>query len=135
MSNDSANAEFPHFNRLAERFGIHFNLDDRNQVIGNNYEQGAFTMTGQDGIFKTTHKIYIKELSTLKLSDPAKPRFIDKGDVIMAVSKIGKGTVYAVGDPWFYNEYLDGRKLPAEYENFNAASDLVKWIITEIKVL
>lgn len=143
MSNDSANAEFPHFNGLAERFGIHFNQDCRNPVIGHNYEQGAFTMTGAGGnvrppaewIFKTTHKIYIKELSTLKLSPPARPVYTDKGDVIMAVSRIGKGTIFAVGDPWFYNEYLDGRKLPAEYENYNAASDLVKWIITEIKVL
>jgi len=135
MSNDSANAEFTHFNKLAERFGIHFNLDDRNKVVGNNYEQGAFIMTGQDGIFKTTHKIYIKELSTLRLSGAARPRYTDKGDVIMATARIGKGTVFAVGDPWFYNEYLDGRKLPAEYENFNAANDLVKWIITEINAL
>jgi unsaturated rhamnogalacturonyl hydrolase len=135
MSNDSGNAEFLHFNKLAGTFGIHFNLDDRNQVTGNNYEQGAFTMTGQDGIFKTSHKIYIKELSTLKLTGPARPVFTDKGDVIMAVAKIGKGTVFAVGDPWFYNEYLDGRKLPADYENYQAASDLVKWITTEIKLL
>jgi unsaturated rhamnogalacturonyl hydrolase len=135
MSNDSANAEFTHFNKLASAFGIHFNFDDHNKVIGNNYEQGAFIMTGQDGIFKTTHKIYIKELSTLRLSDPAKARYTDKGDVIMATARIGKGAVFAVGDPWFYNEYLDGRKLPAEYENFNAANDLVKWIITEINVL
>jgi len=92
-------------------------------------------MTGQDGIFKTTHKIYIKELSTLRLSGAARPRYTDKGDVIMATARIGKGTVFAVGDPWFYNEYLDGRKLPAEYENFNAANDLVKWIITEINAL
>jgi unsaturated rhamnogalacturonyl hydrolase len=144
MSNDSANAEFLHFNKLAERFGIHFNLDDRNQVMGNNFEQGAFSMTGQDGIFKTTRKIYIKEISTLRLSEPARARYTapkagnggDKTpDVIMATAKIGKGIVFAVGDPWFYNEYLDGRKLPAEYENFNAANDLVKWIITEINAL
>jgi unsaturated rhamnogalacturonyl hydrolase len=130
MSNDSANAEFLHFNQLAEKFGIHFNMDNRNQVVGSNYEQGALVMTGQDGIFRTTRKIYIKELSTLRLNAPAKARFTDKGDVIMAVSQIGKGKVFAVGDPWFYNEYLDGRKLPAEYENFNAANDLVKWLIT-----
>jgi unsaturated rhamnogalacturonyl hydrolase len=142
MSNDSANAEFLHFNKLASAFGIHFNLDDRNQVIGNNFEQGAFVMTGQDGIFKTTHKIYIKEISTLSLSSPARARYTAPKtgggagtDVIMATARIGKGTVFAVGDPWFYNEYLDGRKLPAEYENFNAANDLVKWIITEINAL
>lgn len=144
MSNDSANAEFLHFNKLASTFGIHFNLDDRNKVMGDNYEQGAFIMTGQDGIFKTTHKVYIKELSTLRLSEPARARYSvpkigDGGDktpdVIMATARIGKGTVFAVGDPWFYNEYLDGRKLPAEYENFNAANDLVKWIIAEINTL
>lgn len=142
MSNDSANAEFLHFNKLAEKFGIHFNLDDRNQVVGNNYEQGAFIMTGQDGIFKTTHKIYIKELSTLRLSGTARARYSapktgggGDQDVIMATARVGKGMVFAVGDPWFYNEYEDGRKLPAEYENFNAANDLVKWIITEINAL
>jgi len=134
MSNDSANAEFPHFNRLAEKFGIHFNDDCYHKVIGNNYEQGAFTMTAQDGIFKTSSKIYIKELSTLRLKEPARQHFTDKGDnIIMAVARIGKGTVFAVGDPWFYNEYLDGRKLPAEYENFKAAADLVKWLIGQAR--
>ena len=52
-------------------------------------------------------------------------------DVIMATARIGKGTVFAVGDPWFYNEYLDGRRLSPEYENFNAANDLVKWLIKQ----
>jgi len=132
MSNDSGNAEFTHFNRLAEKFGIQFNMDSRNKVIGNKFEMGAFHMTVQDGIFKTTKKIYIKELSTLKLKDPAKAHFTESGDVIMAVTKLGKGTVFAVGDPWLYNEYVDGRKLPAEYENFNAAKDLVKWLVEQI---
>jgi unsaturated rhamnogalacturonyl hydrolase len=131
MSNDSGNAEFPHFNRLAEAFGIHFNEDSRNKVIGNKFEMGAFTMTAQDGIFKTTRKIYIKEISTLRVHDPAKAHFTEGGDVIMATAKIGKGTVFAVGDPWFYNEYTDGRKLPAEYQNFNAAKDLAKWLIQQ----
>ena len=128
MSNDSANAEFAHFNRLAEKFGIHFNEDCYHKVVGNNYQQGAFTMTAQDGIFKTSTKIYIKELSTLQLKEPAVQLFTDQSVNIMAVAKVGKGTVFAVGDPWFYNEYLDGRKLPAEYENFKAATDLVKWL-------
>jgi unsaturated rhamnogalacturonyl hydrolase len=37
--------------------------------------------------------------------------------------------VFAVGDPWFYNEYIDGRKIPPYFENYKAAEDLVKWII------
>jgi unsaturated rhamnogalacturonyl hydrolase len=38
-----------------------------------------------------------------------------------------------VGDPWLYNEYLDGRKLPAEYPNYKAAEDIVKWLLTQSK--
>ena len=56
-----------------------------------------------------------------------------EGDIIMAVARYGKGTVFAVGDPWLYNEYLDGRKLPAEYPNYRAAEDLAKWLLTQSK--
>jgi unsaturated rhamnogalacturonyl hydrolase len=51
----------------------------------------------------------------------------------MAVAKYGKGTVFAVGDPWLYNEYTDGRKLPPEYDNFKAAQDLALWSIQQAK--
>ncbi|HXB94119.1 MAG TPA: DUF4350 domain-containing protein, partial [Puia sp.] len=131
MANDSANCEFTHFNRLAARFGIQFNFDCYHKVIGNQFDMGAFTMTVQDSIFKTTKKIYIKELSTLRLSGPARPVFTDAGNTIMAVARVGKGTVFAVGDPWFYNEYTDGRKLPPDYENFNAARDLAQWLLRQ----
>lgn len=131
MSNDSANCEFLHFNRLAARFGIRFNYDCYHKVTGNHFEMGAFTMTVQDAIFKTTKKIYIKELSTLQLSGPAKPVFTDAGHTIMAVTRLGKGTVFAVGDPWFYNEYTDGRKLPPDFENYNAARDLAQWLLRQ----
>lgn len=133
MANDSANCEFTHFNRLAGRFGIQFNYDDYHKVIGDQFEMGAFTMTPPNAIFLTTKKIYIKELSTLELSDPAKPVFTDAGHNIMAVARVGKGTVFAVGDPWFYNEYTDGRKLPADFENYNAARDLAQWLLQQAK--
>ncbi|MBS1661355.1 MAG: glycoside hydrolase family 88 protein [Bacteroidetes bacterium] len=132
MGNDSANMEFTHFNELASRFGVHFNFDDYHKVIGSQFEMGAFAMTVQDSIFKTTKKIYIKELSTLKLDGPAKPHFSDGGNVIMAVARVGKGTVFVVGDPWLYNEYTDGRKLPSDFENYNAARDLTQWLIRQI---
>jgi unsaturated rhamnogalacturonyl hydrolase len=133
MGNDSANCEFPHFNHLAERFGIHFNFDDYHKVTGNHYEMGAFVLPENDPIFRTTKKIYIKELSTLQLSGDAKPVFTDSGNTIMAVVRVGKGAVFAVGDPWFYNEYTDGRKLPADFENYNAARDLAKWLLNQAK--
>jgi unsaturated rhamnogalacturonyl hydrolase len=52
----------------------------------------------------------------------------------MAVAKLGRGTVFAVGDPWFYNEYLDGRKLPPTFDNYKAARDLSSWLIQQIPV-
>jgi len=134
MANDSANCEFTHFNRLAARFGIQFNFDDYHKVTGNQFEMGAFdrvSMTAQDAIFPNTKKIYIKELSTLSLSGPAKAVFTDAGHTIMAVARVGKGSVFAVGDPWFYNEYTDGRKLPADFENYNAARDLAQWLLQQ----
>ncbi len=131
MSNDSANAEFEHFNMLAATFGIQFNFDDYHKVIGNNYAMGAFEIPGSDTIFRTAHEVYIKELSTLRLRSPARAHFTDDGHVIMAVARVGKGTVFAVGDPWFYNEYTDGRKLTPDFENYNAARDLVQWLLRQ----
>ena len=80
-------------------------------------------------VFKNVNKIYLKEISTLSLSRKAKPVLINGKDVIMASVKYGKGFVFAVGDPWFYNEYFDNRKLPAGFENFKAAKNLFKWLL------
>jgi len=41
------------------------------------------------------------------------------------------GNSVAVGDPWLYNEYVDGRKLPADFQNYQAAEDLVKWLLKQ----
>jgi len=132
MTNDSGNAEFTHFNRVPEKFGMHFNENSINHVTGNQYEMGALTIQPGDAIFKTAKKVYIKELATLTVKAPAIAHYKNAaGDVIMATAKIGKGAVFAVGDPWFYNEYLDGRKLPASYENHHAAADLVQWLLKQ----
>lgn len=133
LQNDKGNSEIEKFNTLTERFGIHFNEDSRNHVEGKQFEQGALYLPAGNPVFAHTKKIYIKEISTLKLSPPATSVFNDKGDVIMAVSKVGKGAVFAVGDPWFYNEYLDGRRLSPDFENYQAASDLADWMIREAK--
>lgn len=131
MTNDYTNAELTKFNTISERFGIHFNSDMINTVPNGNYETASFTIPAKHPIFKTSKKVYIKEISTLKLSKPAKPAFTSGKNVVMATAKVGRGTVFAVGDPWFYNEYVDGRKLPAQYENFKAATDLVNWLISQ----
>ena len=131
MGNDVGNAEFDHFNQLAGKFGIRFNKDSRNRVQGNEFATGAIVAPDGHPIFRTAKKLYLKEISTLALTEPARPAIKDSGDVIMATAKFGKGTVFAVGDPWLYNEYVDGRKLPPEYDNFKAATDLVKWLIAQ----
>lgn len=129
LENDSANAEFSHFNKLSEKFGIHFNGDSRNRVQGKNWEQGTFRIPAGHEIFQAGRQVYIKELSTLTLKAPARAVYKDGDYVIMAVAEVGKGKVFAVGDPWFYNEYVDGKKLPASFQNYEAATDLTQWLI------
>ena len=133
FANDSNNVEFTRYNQLAEKFGIHFNENYRNMVKGNEYKTGTFNIAPGHEIFKTATKIYLKEICTLNVKSPAKSMLTDNGDVIMAVSKVGKGTVFAVGDPWLYNEYIDGRKIPMELQNYKAAEDLVQWLIKQSK--
>jgi unsaturated rhamnogalacturonyl hydrolase len=129
MGNDFGNCEFDHFNNLAREFGILFNKDSVNHVDGNNFEMGKINIDENSPVFMNARKVYLKEISTLSLTSPARSVQQWKGNKVMAVAKFGKGTVFAVGDPWFYNEYTDGRKLPAEFENFRAAKDLTFWLL------
>jgi lysophospholipase L1-like esterase len=129
MENDKGNSEFEHFNQLAARFGVHFNEDSRNKVTGNAYDMGKFDSFPDHPLFKGVKQIYMKEISTLKVQDPAAPLFMDKGDVIIAFAKVGNGAVFAVGDPWLYNEYITHRKLPEAFENDKAAENLFRWLL------
>lgn len=131
MGNDAANAEFDRFNELATRFGISFNKDSKNRVQGNDFAMGSVMVESGNPILKTARRLYLKEISTLALSPPAKPLMRLGGDVIMATARLGQGVVFAIGDPWLYNEYVDGRKLPPEFENYKAARDLSRWLLIQ----
>jgi unsaturated rhamnogalacturonyl hydrolase len=133
MGNDAGNAEFDRLNELAKQFGIQFNKDSRNRVQGNHYQTGRLTVPSPHPIFHGARNLFLKEVSTLRLSSPARPLLQDSGDTIMAVAKFGRGTVFAVGDPWLYNEYTDGRRLPAEYDNYQAAVDLSRWLVQQTR--
>jgi len=133
MANDLGNCDLEHFNILAAKFGVQFNLDSVNHVEGNKFEQGMVLVKGPNDVLKTAKTLYLKEISTLKLSPPAKPLLEHNGSVIMATVKFGKGSVFVVGDPWLYDEYTDGRKLPAEYDNFKAAKDLSRWLLSQTR--
>ncbi|WP_295768254.1 glycoside hydrolase family 88 protein [uncultured Mucilaginibacter sp.] len=132
LHNDTGNAEFKNFNTLMSKFGMPFKENSINHVAGQQFQQGAVKIPAGNPVFKTAKKIYIKEISTFNLSAPAKPVLNHNGEVVVAMAKYGKGTVIAVGDPWFYNEYLDGRKLTPDLENFKAANDLVAWLADQI---
>lgn len=133
MGNDKGNAEFEHFNTLAGAFGIHFNEDCVNHVIGENHEPGKIPLPGGDPIFKQPLLLYMKDVSSLSLKDPARPAIRHGDTVIAATSRYGKGVVFAVGDPWIYNEYIDDHKLPVEFQNTPGAESLVAWIRSQVQ--
>jgi unsaturated rhamnogalacturonyl hydrolase len=134
MENDVTNSEFDHFNTMSERFGIHFNPVMRNKVDGDKWEMATVMIPAETGVFEHPHKAYLKEICTIRISGPAKAVVTDQGDVLMAVSKYGKGSVFAVVDPWLYNEYVDRRnKLPVDYDGFAAAIDLAGWAVRQAK--
>jgi unsaturated rhamnogalacturonyl hydrolase len=129
LGNDKGKAEFEHLNGLAERFGIHFIENSRNRVTGRQFEIGTFDTFPDHPLFKGVNKIFIKELSTLQIEKPATAVLTEGGDVIMAFSPFGNGCVFAVGDPWYYNEYMDQCRLPAGYDNAKAAENLFRWLL------
>ena len=131
MANDAGNAELKNFNRIAGKFGVQFNEDNYNMVQKDQYPQGEVTAPEGSPVFKTGRKFYIKEVSTLKLSAPATAVLTKEGKNIAAIARYGKGSVFVIGDPWLYNEYIDGRKLPADFENYEAADDLAKWLLQQ----
>jgi hypothetical protein len=134
MANDSANVELKHFNTLAEKFGIHFNDDLRNHVKDDyHFQDGAFNVKSDNPLLKTAKKIYMKDICSLTISPPTDAALKDGDATIIAISHYGKGTVVAVGDPWLYNEYTNGR-LPADFENDKAANDLAAWLLKQVRV-
>jgi Predicted unsaturated glucuronyl hydrolase involved in regulation of bacterial surface properties, and related proteins len=132
MENDGPNAEFTHFDTLSDRFGVHFNDVLVNHVIGNDYPSGDLEIPEGTGVFEHSHLAYMKDTCTISPTKPAKGIVMKKGHVMIAVAKYGKGTVFAVVDPWFYNEYVDRRNhLPLKYDNFAAAIDLAGWAVRQ----
>jgi len=131
MENDSGNSEFEHFNMLSEKFGVHFNAVLRNRVDGSKWEMGKVSVPADIPVFSGAHTFYMKEISTITPHSPAKAMVTDAGDVLMTITKFSKGTVFAMTDPWLYNEYTDGIKLPPEYENYEGGKELARWLLEQ----
>jgi lysophospholipase L1-like esterase len=131
MGNDKGNAEFEHLNGLARRFGIHFNEDSYHRVVGNDFDKGKFASLPIHPIFTGVGQIYLKEICSLTTEQPAEPVLTEDGHIFMASSHYGKGLVFAVGDPWLYNEYVNSKKLPPEYDNLKAGENLFRWLLRQ----
>ena len=130
LANDGPNCEFTHLNLLMSQFGMTFNHVTLHQVTGADFDMGACTDLPDHPLFKGVGKIYIKEVSDINLSGTAKSILAEKGKVLMAENKFGKGYVFAIGDPWIYNEYIDHDKLPDSFENRKAAENLTDLLLS-----
>ena len=133
LANDKPNCEFTHLNQLAKEFGMHFNPVTLNPVFGKEYNMAAETNLPNHPLFKGVNKIYMKEVSSISLSNGAKAILTDDKQVYIAETPFGKGFVLAVGDPWLYNEYIDHAMLPADFENLKAANNLSDYLLAKVK--
>src|ERR1035437_4994101 len=132
FSNDRDNTEFEHFNTLSDRFGMHFNPVLSHHVIEPEHSTGEVVIPPGTGIFGEGFTAYMKDTSTITPTGPAKALVTDHGDVMIAISHVGKGVVLGIVDPWFYNEYADGRKM-SQYRGFEAAKDVAAWAMHQSK--
>lgn len=128
MTNDTTNGDILYANQLAKKFGIEFTNKNINFVKNDYFPDGDVITSGTD-VFPANQKIYVKELVTLKVKKGVNKVAMKGKDVVIASTVYGKGKVFVIGDPWLYNEYVNGRKLPADYKNFDAATNLVQWML------
>jgi unsaturated rhamnogalacturonyl hydrolase len=121
LGNDKGNAEFIHLNQLASKFGIQFLESTYPKVQG----KGILVVSGSDPIFENGLEVYLVEVAPLKISGTATAILVDKGTPIMALSHAGDGRVFALGDPWVYNEYIDRK------DNRHIAANLFRGLLSK----
>lgn len=133
MENDKANADIPHMDILADKFGLHFNNVLAHHVVNEDFEMGRINVLRPAPPFRHPQVLFMKDTSSLTLSMHAKPLLTSHGVILMGWARYGKGFVVAVTDPWLYNEYTDGRKpkMPAIYNNFAGGQDFVDWLLEQ----
>ena len=131
LANDSANCDLVHFNQLSEKFGIQFTNESINMVKGDVFEMGSAYSVEPNEVLKSGTKIFVKDVTAIKLTGETKAIAVSNDHVVAAIAKYGKGKVIAIGDPWLYNEYVDGRKLPISFKNFDAMQQVVNWTLSK----
>jgi hypothetical protein len=133
LANDAPNCEFTNLNRLMSEFGMTFNHVTLHKVNGTDFEMGACRDLPSHPLFMGVKKIYIKEISDINLSRNAKSILTEDGKVLIASARFGKGFVFAIGDPWIYNEYIGHDRLPDSFENHKAAENLCDLLLSQVK--
>ncbi|WP_461789973.1 DUF4350 domain-containing protein [Pedobacter sp.] len=134
MTNDKENADLTHFNVLPSKFGFTFNMDLILFVKDDaHFDDGGLSTKGNP-VFKSASHIFIKNACSINIIDKNVQPVLktNDGKVAMVSVKYGKGMVLAVGDPWLYNEYTNGR-LPVKFENDKAADDIAAWLLSKAK--
>ena len=135
MENDPPNADIEHLNLLADRFGIHFDNVLHHHIIGEQVEDGRIPVAASGPLFHHAHTLYMKDTCAISLRRPAGPLLRDRGDIVMATARYGRGAVFAAVDPWLYNEYTDGRKdsrTYGQFDNFAGGQELVRWLLDQV---
>lgn len=134
MANDAVNTDLPHFNLIAGKFGFRFTDLLRKHVVGTQWEQGKIVLDGKGPVFHAPHTLYIKDVCTIVPTGNAKAidTLLKEGDdAFMVRAKFGKGAVVAFADPWIYNEYADGRRLPATYDNYAGGVEFFRYVLEQ----
>ena len=121
LGNDKGHAEFTHFNRLASRFGIRLLEETYPKVSG----KAILIATGKHPIFEGGLQAYLVEVAPLKLVAPAEPMLTHEGTDVMALAHVGRGMVFALGDPWLYNEYIERN------DNVRIATNLFRMLLED----
>ena len=103
LGNDKGHAEFTHFNKLANWFGIQFREETFPKASG----KAILEASGSDAIFEGGLKAYLVEVAPLTLTLPAQSMMKVDGTDVMAMARVGRGIVFALGDPWLYDEYIE----------------------------
>lgn len=138
LTNDAAHAELDSFNLLAAKFGMQFGketLHPERSEPGKprNFNSCSSVVFPKHPLFKDVSKIFLKEIAPIVCTAPATPVLVEKDQVIIAEANFGKGYVMAIGDPWLYNEYIGHFLLPADFQNSQAAANLVELLLNRCR--
>jgi unsaturated rhamnogalacturonyl hydrolase len=64
-------------------------------------------------------------VAPLNLTAPAEPVLTVEGTNVMALAHVGTGMVFALGDPWLYDEYI------AKIDNVQIATNLFTMLLED----